>query len=711
MINGRRLRLTGWTLFAVVLIAWASVGIGAAHISEGEAFDRVVGLANVYAAVFGALALLLVIFDRIQSARVGRPAEEALREAESSLARAVQQEERTAFTYLLGTGRKDAHAVDLPFRLHGTDEVGSLLTVLDTYQREPSGRLLITGGAGTGKTVLATYLLLELLKNRSQDGQVPVRIGLSTYDLQSGIDAWLARQLVIRFDLDDRIAAELVARRRILPVLDGLDEVATADRNTDRSAELLTELNTYLRDHDRAPMVVTCRVGPEDPGPALAARRIDMLPLDAKAVTEYLREQAADDPTLLATAKVVASQLNGAAADPTTRSLAHTLRTPWLLTLALTACRVGMAPSDLVPRPGTDETALTNAVERQLLAHYLHATSTLHGSEYDPMTVSRWLRTLAAHLKSQQRQGGSGTDILLHTWWPSAGRRRIRALHGLLGALAVVAGILAALTAFVGPGSVVLDRPARFMSELDRLEPAFGIAASIVVLGAVALPWLAARAAGQPNPQPSRTGLRHLRYRSGRRQFAAATVIGVVSGLAGGLVVGTGVGLGSGLSVGLTFGLRYGAVTGAIVGTAFGMTVGLRRGTADAVTPRQIIRGDLLHGLTYGLLVGAAGGLAGAMAVGPIYGLVVGVGTGLVYGVAIGPVASARYVLANAVNALAGRAPWRLHSFLEWAADAGVLRLAGLAYQFRHSELQHWFATTTPEADYRTSQNASASSK
>jgi hypothetical protein len=38
------------------------------------------------------------------------------------------------------------------------------------------------------------------------------------------------------------------------------------------------------------------------------------------------------------------------------------------------------------------------------------------------------------------------------------------------------------------------------------------------------------------------------------------------------------------------------------------------------------------------------------------------------------------------------RMPWRLGRFLDWATDAGLLRMAGAAYQFRHRELQEQLA-------------------
>ncbi|MEU7942511.1 hypothetical protein [Microbispora bryophytorum] len=37
--------------------------------------------------------------------------------------------------------------------------------------------------------------------------------------------------------------------------------------------------------------------------------------------------------------------------------------------------------------------------------------------------------------------------------------------------------------------------------------------------------------------------------------------------------------------------------------------------------------------------------------------------------------------------------PWRLGRFLHWAYSVGLTRIAGIAYQFRHRELQDYLAT------------------
>ena len=52
-----------------------------------------------------------------------------------------------------------------------------------------------------------------------------------------------------------------------------------------------------------------------------------------------------------------------------------------------------------------------------------------------------------------------------------------------------------------------------------------------------------------------------------------------------------------------------------------------------------------------------------------------------------------RYLVFVCVARCAGRLPLRLGAFLDWALDAGLLRLSGSVYHFRHRELQHWLAT------------------
>ena len=51
-----------------------------------------------------------------------------------------------------------------------------------------------------------------------------------------------------------------------------------------------------------------------------------------------------------------------------------------------------------------------------------------------------------------------------------------------------------------------------------------------------------------------------------------------------------------------------------------------------------------------------------------------------------------RYAIACALLGSQKKLPWRLARFLDWAHEAGFLRMAGLAVQFRHQDFQAWLA-------------------
>jgi hypothetical protein len=45
-----------------------------------------------------------------------------------------------------------------------------------------------------------------------------------------------------------------------------------------------------------------------------------------------------------------------------------------------------------------------------------------------------------------------------------------------------------------------------------------------------------------------------------------------------------------------------------------------------------------------------------------------------------------------------GQLPIRFGRFLDWAHGAGVLRIAGNAYQFRHIEIRNWLQGRSRDA-------------
>src|ERR1035437_3958110 len=64
----------------------------------------------------------------------------------------------------------------------------------------PTGRLVVLGEPGAGKTMLMVRLVLDLLARRPRGGPVPVLASLSSWNLDyHDLHGWLAAQLAIDY--------------------------------------------------------------------------------------------------------------------------------------------------------------------------------------------------------------------------------------------------------------------------------------------------------------------------------------------------------------------------------------------------------------------------------------------------------------------------------------------------------------------------------
>ena len=123
---------------------------------------------------------------------------------------------------------------------------------------EAGNALLILGTPGTGKTTLLLELTRDLLDRAVQNERhlIPVVFNLSSWAEQRlALADWLMDELHKRYDVPRQLAKTWVDLEIILPLLDGLDEVAIDHREACAEA-----INTFLREHSRLPMVVCSRV-------------------------------------------------------------------------------------------------------------------------------------------------------------------------------------------------------------------------------------------------------------------------------------------------------------------------------------------------------------------------------------------------------------------------------------------------------------------
>ena len=127
----------------------------------------------------------------------------------------------------------------------------------------PTGRLIVLGEPGAGKTILMVRLVLGLLARRAGGGPVPVLASVASWDpADQDLRDWLAAQLLIDHPAlaapppagvtEPTQAAALLASGLVLPVLDGLDEIPERIRG-----RAISRINKALRPGEQ--LLVTCR--------------------------------------------------------------------------------------------------------------------------------------------------------------------------------------------------------------------------------------------------------------------------------------------------------------------------------------------------------------------------------------------------------------------------------------------------------------------
>ncbi|MEV6523765.1 hypothetical protein AB0M43_17600 [Longispora sp. NPDC051575] len=525
------------------------------------------------------------------------------------------------------------------FKTPDTNDIAAIPALL---MRTSHRQLVIIGVPGSGKSTTALLLTRGLLEMRATDRSVPVpvRVNLSDWRPDSeDFQDWFIAHLRSQYPPLKRSlgagdgATVLLNDKRIIPVLDGLDEVPPSLR-----ALAITKLTAAIG-ADR-PCVMTCRskdytdaIVPSG-RPLGRAFVVELSPVTGTQAAAYL--PSGQTAETAARWRPIGRYLRKNPDSEVARALA----TPLMLYLARTAYTA----------PDTDPTELltetASSIRKTLTGRYLQSIY----AEGELAAARKYLGFLAQHLTDL-----SSTEI---AWW----RLTIPVDH-------------------------VKRKPLEERNVPDRVKSAILVQQLFVFIAAFAGALSVGKVVALIVAMLCGVALQS-RWRQPNQLSSPWRTAAVP------LTVGISVGIWVGWFYSPDFGPASGAVAALL--TIPYVAYSYRkagRPESDLLNARRSLRGDALPALLIGVPAALLAGTSGYQNTGSLLVAAGGIGFGITVVLSFGSKAHAgsawvRYQFTRSWLALTGRIPWRFISFLEDAHRRGILRQTGATYQFRHISLQ-----------------------
>lgn len=530
---------------------------------------------------------------------------------------------------------------------------GGLSQAGELAGRVPSRRLVVLGQAGAGKTVFAIRLIRDLLAARTPGDPVPLLLPLGAWNPGTQrLPDWMVARLLqdykgLRRKVKTHVgpaktlAATLVDTGRIVPVLDGLDEITSELRG-----EAIAAINRLGPD---PPLVITSRVAEYLEAVSTAGRGltraaiVELHPLGLAEVRDYLRETGAAERW-----QPVLGELDGNPDGP----LAQTLRVPLMLWLARTVYAApATAPGTLCSLPDRV------AIQDHLLDHWIPAVYPDHptpaaSARYHAGDALAWLAFVARHLRA------SGTPDL--AWWQ---------LHHTVRSVAPTCRYL--IGGVIGFGFGQLD------------SPTYAVVVTILGLLMMSGRFPGLRKVAKLDDPPPQVAA--LSSRGFRNEFSARTRGALLLVVAAFVLI----------LINPHWGFMTPVVILVLSLSAMALFMWDLKSTTDGITSKTDL--DRVSGVATTLRDDRAQALGWSsvaiflvtMPISVLFGIesALFLSGALAFMFFLGS-AYCRFVLTRLALALRGRLPWRTMTFLADAHRRGVLRQAGAVYQFRHARLR-----------------------
>lgn len=473
---------------------------------------------------------------------------------------------------------------------------------VETFDAVGSGRLVVCGPGGVGKTDwLYMFALGELTTERSEL-RIPLLLELSRWPRNWDFPKWVEHHLTRLFpalrarsgrrsNSGSGLIPALLRSNRFVLLLDGFDEVAPA-----RRGELLTALNEDLWLGQAVIMTTRPEAYTKSTGRLRNAATLAIHPLSKDEIVGWLAEVFRSETEFARWQSVIRALRSGE------NPVSSVLTTPLMVTIA---AKVFEAPdSDPAVLADTAKYPDQESITRYLISRFIPVVYSKRTprSRWSVTQVRGWLEFLATRSAREDRG---------IAWWRMYAfvpRWLFAVLFG--SALGVSTAILVAFTAGPIVGGVPTE-PAAYTTHDFFMAPhlvfqswvenvvrrlSFGAAPSAVVtsttlgsaLGALTASWTCMQILSyrdvcwwrrdnwgqiETGAQSVREVLRDFGYRALSGAVAGAA-LGLLSGATAGLVAGFGENTNTTFLLAVRVGVQVGAVVGAFVGAFGGFDVG-----------------------------------------------------------------------------------------------------------------------------------------